>query len=619
MKHPSGPHRAALGTLPPELFDIVIDHISDDIRSLKRLRLSGIALAHDELILQHLFRRVSLSLLKSSVHSFTSIAARPHLARHVRVLVWQELPPRAGYPGMFDEDIAAASSRRDSRKLAELFRQREEVLDRVADACWVRVVDDSIVRHRAYHWAVSEYFWSWFSPALANMPQAKRLVIEAVPPSTRIRGVFDPRCGGGGKRPVTIKMLHETQDSGRATRRVGKREPGQEQVSSTLCNHIRMALQEHVCRGLLHDGEQQRTRPKALASVWGDQTGRAYTYSSFTYGPVSRDLWHNVSRLTLKIDSIDVDTMRDVCDALSAAQGLRRLNLVSEVPPKGIAVDVGSVFLEHVTKPDNLIFDLEYLRLENCYFTIGQLVRFIRAHHPEMLERVMLQDCFLQLTAGSAEQQEEDDLRDLDGLESVETAIRTILCELPPEAAAWSVLFTHDIRLPMTLERAYLWACVALADDDDRSDGTAVEQQRRRPVAVGAHVSLFVKPYRFSAEAFTHRWMWGRQEGDEEETVYYWRADGSLSEPTSMWKFTHGASGETKYGNDPRVFWPDWDEDREGGGDVAVPTPFCHNFRKFVHKSRWTGRYDPAHKVPEEGAVEFDKGVEDELVRLKVW
>ena len=93
-----------LGTLPSELFDIVLGHISGDFRSLKRLRLSGTTRSHDEVILEHLFRRVSLSMLKSSVDEFTSIAANPHLARHVRVLVWQELPSYTGRLCMFDAD-----------------------------------------------------------------------------------------------------------------------------------------------------------------------------------------------------------------------------------------------------------------------------------------------------------------------------------------------------------------------------------------------------------------------------------------------------------------------------------------------------------------------------------
>ncbi|KXJ87261.1 hypothetical protein Micbo1qcDRAFT_236450 [Microdochium bolleyi] len=586
MEEPQVRHGASFRDLPYEVFGIIVNSLGDHPRSLKALRL--VSTHHDDQIVHHLFRRVSLSMLKTSVHSFTSIAAHPHLARHVRVLLWQDLPS-TDHLSMFEDEIREAGPQRDSRRLAELFRLREQVRDRVASACWMRDVDGALLWHRAYFTVSSEYFRSWFVPALASMPQLNKLVIEAMHRSTRIRGVVDPR---DGKRPVTAEMLSDPNVP-RAVRRVNRRSPQMGEAASMLTETIRQKLEEHVCE---HSRLQAESR--ALASVWETNTEDSAVYNSFTYGTVQRDLWSNVTSLDLKIDRVDAATMRDVCGALSAARGLTRLGLISETRREasstGFATAAAEDFLLYFSEADTTIHNLQYLRLEKLNFSTDQLVSFVWAHRATLIG-LGICDC------------------------AVSHADIEVLRENRCPAFVHS---TVQVR-PWQSQSSYIYRWpLATAPGDQTARGCVAPLARSQPrpggrpqhMYAGSSVSLFVEPYRFSAEAFRHRWMWARTEGDE--TVYYWPATGALSEPTSVWKLTHGASGETRYGSDPRVFWPDWDEDQ--AGDAAEPTPFCREFRKFVNRVRWTYRCHPPVKVPK-GATRFDEAVQQELVRQQVW
>ncbi|KAI1442829.1 hypothetical protein F5Y02DRAFT_420597 [Annulohypoxylon stygium] len=75
--------------LPAELFRIIFSEINvthDDLKSLRLVSKSWTDHATDLL-----FHRICLSRLKKDRDSFLNIAARPHLAKCVRVLVWYEL------------------------------------------------------------------------------------------------------------------------------------------------------------------------------------------------------------------------------------------------------------------------------------------------------------------------------------------------------------------------------------------------------------------------------------------------------------------------------------------------------------------------------------------------
>lgn len=139
------------------------------------------------------------------------------------------------------------------------------------------------------------------------------------------------------------------------------------------------------------------------------------------------------------------------------------------------------------------------------------------------------------------------------------------------------------------------------------------------------YASIRVCAHHFSAGAdagadnvFDTTWMWARSSVDGDTCYYYWPATDHLVEPTCVWKFTHELSDETRYGDDPRAFWDDWDEDRPG--DLAEPTPFSKSFEAFVigKTSGWTWLYSEQKHVPE-GPTLFESEIQAQLVNQGLW
>lgn len=117
---------------------------------------------------------------------------------------------------------------------------------------------------------------------------------------------------------------------------------------------------------------------------------------------------------------------------------------------------------------------------------------------------------------------------------------------------------------------------------------------------------------------FDTTWKWAKSCVDGNARHYYWPATDHLGELTSVWKFTHGLSCATRYGDNPHVFWDDWDRDRPG--DLAEPTPFSKSFEAFVNgkRSGWTWLYSEQKRVPD-GASLFESEVDAELTRQGLW
>ncbi|KAH7014448.1 uncharacterized protein B0I36DRAFT_369404 [Microdochium trichocladiopsis] len=179
-----GARRASLCTLPLELFDYIVSISYDlDPASVLTLRLAGTR--RDDLIVRHLFRRVGLSALKSSREAFLGITSRPHLARHVRELIWYDLPYTsldAHWERLGREDnipreppTEPPSPRKpfgaSPRPLPDVYPKQLQLHALLAEACWMHNLPVDSAYDMPGHWqAVFDEFREWFLSALQAPP-----------------------------------------------------------------------------------------------------------------------------------------------------------------------------------------------------------------------------------------------------------------------------------------------------------------------------------------------------------------------------------------------------------------------------------------------------------------
>ncbi|KAH7012153.1 uncharacterized protein B0I36DRAFT_369962 [Microdochium trichocladiopsis] len=79
---------ASLGSLPPELLDLILAHL--DIRDIKTLRLS--VCSHEQSYLRVLYSSAYISILDRDVKNLVEIARHPALAENVRDIYWVMYP-----------------------------------------------------------------------------------------------------------------------------------------------------------------------------------------------------------------------------------------------------------------------------------------------------------------------------------------------------------------------------------------------------------------------------------------------------------------------------------------------------------------------------------------------
>ncbi|KXJ97655.1 hypothetical protein Micbo1qcDRAFT_156613, partial [Microdochium bolleyi] len=113
-------------------------------------------------------------------------------------------------------------------------------------------------------------------------------------------------------------------------------------------------------------------------------------------------------------------------------------------------------------------------------------------------------------------------------------------------------------------------------DDDEEDDGSDMD--------------WFLEYRHYKARQGREYWDWCHHEGE----WYWWPVESpeDAKTETTNWKFRHRYH-EVAYGNDPLMFFDDWDSE---AGDVSEPTPFGKAFDR--------ARNDPAAhaRVPPERA-----------------
>ncbi|KAH7025164.1 heterokaryon incompatibility protein-domain-containing protein [Microdochium trichocladiopsis] len=626
MSSPKG--RASLATLPAEIFVSILQLI-DDQKTFKALR--HVKTNHGDLIASHVFRNISISILRSSHHRFTSIASRHHLARHVKTITWYDLPD-INYVHLFQPQTLERPRAGEHHVIAEGYREHERTRAEIVRACWMTVPrgGDTRKEHRAYMSAVFEYFCEWFVPAVAAMPLLENFASARADPGTEL--CVDPRDGSkltvGDIRQELVDHHMRVEWRPRAMDVSGK-------LYRMFSEFITSTIGRAVCA---RHASSACPRPRAYAKIESRVHGRIRTWPedfSVLFEPIRRDCLQGIHTLQLSLDRIDETTMAQLMLALSATTTLGSLAIGAArhpgpptAPNRGVAVNVGAVFLDHCQRHEGLPPAVKALQLITLDFSLEQLASFVEAHSGR-LDWLRLTQC--SVDAGQVATMIQQAAPGFDALDifvsdltwftsgmqrfqapntttfrgchssssrRAQTVLRDSAAErVPPRVVEGG---PHGIR---TLEQVQ-------EPDERRPEGTDIQLHSQV-------ISLYARPYRFSIEAHKHRWMWGRV--DARGPVYYWSAtEEHLGEPTSTWKFTHGASGETRYGDDPRVFWDDWDEDMSG--NIAEPTPFGAVFEKVV-KNEWAGwnwLFSEGKTIPAEAIVSREE-VQAELVRQGVW
>ncbi|KAJ1323132.1 hypothetical protein MN608_11278 [Microdochium nivale] len=139
----------------------------------------------------------------------------------------------------------------------------------------------------------------------------------------------------------------------------------------------------------------------------------------------------------------------------------------------------------------------------------------------------------------------------------------------------------------------------------------AIPKGRRYLVEVKQYFTSF----QFSKERYKFRWKWGRAYPGAE--VFYWRADDDDdSEPTVMWRRTDYF--EYTYFQNAHEAFKDWSP---GWGNVAEPTPFGPDFKRFVDDQPASlGHAAFSRGIPAEAKrFDADEITREVLVNSKAW
>src|SRR5690349_1872521 len=85
-----------LEDLPQELLNTILGHLESDRQAFGNVRLVWPSL--EAIILPRLFSVIRLSFLEKHRLQFLGISSSPHLAPHVRILLWHSLCHTEDYP-----------------------------------------------------------------------------------------------------------------------------------------------------------------------------------------------------------------------------------------------------------------------------------------------------------------------------------------------------------------------------------------------------------------------------------------------------------------------------------------------------------------------------------------
>jgi hypothetical protein len=583
----------------------------DDLKSLRLL-----CHAVTEEATQLLFYRISLSKLKTDRDAFLSVAARPHLARAVRVLAWYELAEDELSFNPFQDPLAA--------KL-DLFNQARDIFWIPSQA--MREPDATEEAPFAQIAAIEE-FRPHFYVALDAMPGLHTVISQPMHPYRRLTKSLT-------SYPLTAQLLQ----------------------SSMMTTHFHMNEGFYSLLGPAMARRSSTNTPITRLHFADEGQSTSLILPRPSLLPAFAPLTHIDLCISLLNDpSPHLDSL-GAC--LRAAVNLTHLRLCFERSTsswehgeerKGVfdillghpAVHwarLRSLHLDDLCLPTEQLLrfarkhasSLRCLRADSCSLTAGtvaslagitglRLERFIALPSSAYEDTIYMSEaCVLAFLNSSGARIELGQALRENGLAHVRTHAAVFDLECWPTGAICDSRSRDRFRRGYTINEIDV---LDLENGDVRDgDGFAHEEGScwEWPFELG-HLGMHGMEEEhegydeYVSEQASHlkhcreapHWMWGRGD-DGRGDVYYWvveNEDGprGAGYPTEMWRFEH-RNGEVAFGDDPLEFWEDWEGSETG--DVTEATPFGWEFRRYLLSQRSDGSPNPWRTVPEGRAVQY--------------
>lgn len=601
---PQAPARSCVLTGLP--FEILAEILSDyelDQSDRKELRLTCRVL--EGIATPLVFRRVPLSKLISDRDAFLEIASRPHLAEHVREIVWYELAPDEG-SSFFDRLGRLGSFTLEEGdyidNLVPEMESRASNLFWLPRVLWLPSVptDDGDTSREESEIKLAEAisgFSEAFVSALDSMPKLRTFISQEMPQDRVL-------CDDG--YPITAGTLQALGNG--SIRRDGlfhflfpaMARPGSTVTSLYWSDHnifeSILTLQDLV-------SASASPRLDCLTSIdlcldWSKIPDRPSTAAKYTL-------------------SLGSDLISTFSKWLHSAKSLQHLRLCHEHTVirnygigKALLVVEGSVPWEN----------LQTLALANMEVHRASFLQFVR-EHAHTLRRLSLKACETRWETVEAMaaiprlkldslQLEEDDDQGVRKIVSELSLLRFVNKET--DRRPWEDLHRSDSRTPRYVVTSKYVA-----------PGWEYAHRTYYPGGPPSFVESTASSV--DSEDTQHldapNWCWGRlaRRGEAFE-IYYWPVPQGTpgSFPTENWKFIH-RSGLVSYGTEPLEDFEDWDREE---GDVAEAVPFGATFSEFVKaRAQDNERHDfsigqffgaswdlnPAQLVLPDGAVLYSK------------
>ncbi|KAI4868755.1 hypothetical protein F4820DRAFT_408645 [Hypoxylon rubiginosum] len=574
--------------LPPELLHLTFTYSDISVRDLKSVR--QVCKSWNDTATSLVFRRVCLSKLKSDWDAFLNIAAQPHLAACVRVLVWHELA----------EDESAFSSLSEYKFPPAEVNLFLELASQARDLFWFVTNDNSSGN--------GDYFRAQLHHALDAMPGLHTIASQPMHPYYQLT-----KPGPG--YPLTAQLLQRDLNSSDEERNYG------------FLTYLAPVIAARSTAG-------KSTIPRLC---FGDE---GMTTSLGRFSPDMHPLFQHLTDLDLCISpamkGMSLDGLQ-VC--LKAARNLTSFGLCFErscSPPSGKLDHKGVTSLLY--DPEMHWPQLRSLRIEDSGFSSKGLGYFLRRHAESIRSVTIYADftvkqCkYLRSPVGSegAVSLRLEQLtiipQSTDGLDVPEEELLEYMNKGIPSSTLesigehivrtrsftydmdeWATVPTHNHAEPQVAQEGMLY--------NEASEGHQTQTTGEEYGGENSDDSIMVDNSLMvdaAAEQASHskrllqapRWVW---EWCSELKDYCYRKahPGEESTETEMWYFQH-RNGEAAYGNEPLEFWEDWEGSE--AGDVAEAVPFD---RKLIHTMDDASGLDPVWVEQSDGTMKIYFAHED--------
>ncbi|KAI0003511.1 hypothetical protein F4779DRAFT_601707 [Xylariaceae sp. FL0662B] len=611
-----------MATLPLELAHNVIALASVSREELKSLRL--VCRSWNVEATRLLFRRVCLSRLKSDYDNFFNIAAHPHLARAVQVIVWQELgdmcqPFNVIRPLRFEKrntDFAA------SEEGCELDKLRRDIDNQVQNIFWIpglpsrpedRFQDEALKEFKGKLRTIIRDFREKFAAASEAMPNLHTMVSQPMSPYREL-------TGSNGGYPLTAQVLQ----------------------SKLGVNGGNSAFRYFVIPEMARRYSEKKTPITRLQ--FADERYRSAIHTFYSPEDVYKQAFASLTHIDVCISHRHVGTeIYQLKACIKAAKALTHLRLCFERGHPGYAFDfmfehlripsLCSLYLEDMTISSELLVDfvakhagsLKNLRIDadvpiaavnglaqnpsitlDSFTAIPRNDPFVASSEHEVLD-------FINNGPSPAAFQDHDEEPDE---EKVFVSTTPAIYDIH----GWSTAAICDSRRADALDLGYDAFDLFILDEDngdvrhkheiEPAEDTIPSRSSSSSSSTGDDEDMMQDAGDFNPrehasqlarERESPRWQWGcsdSRDEDEYDPVTYWRVHAPHGVRTTMWRFAH-RNGEVAYGGDPLEFWEDWEGSE--AGDTAEATPFGSRFEAFVTGQAEAGAQVGAPQAPCDG------------------